>query len=152
MLQTCFFVGHHTAPESIQPQLEMAVERHITQYHVAEFIVGRYGNFDRMAAHAVIEAKKRYPTVTLTLLLPYYPFGCAEETPADFERTFYPPGLELVPKHAAIPRANQYMIKHCNYLIAYHCGPVGNTGKLMDIAKKLENKGLIHIENLAQTI
>ena len=50
----CFFAGHSDAPESVYPALAEAVERHITGYGVAEFRVGNYGGFDRMAARAVL--------------------------------------------------------------------------------------------------
>lgn len=72
--KTCFFIGHRNAPETLRPLLYAAVERHITEYGVREFVVGHYGNFDAMALGAVRKAKERHPKVTLTLLLPYYPF------------------------------------------------------------------------------
>ena len=37
--------------------------------------MGNYGHFDTFAAHAVREAKKHYPEVMLTLLIPYYPYN-----------------------------------------------------------------------------
>lgn len=55
--KTCFFIGHRDTPESIQPQLDAAVERHIVEYGVTDFVVGHYGAFDRMAARAVRESK-----------------------------------------------------------------------------------------------
>ena len=58
-MKTCFFIGHRDAPEEIKLALAAAVERHITEYGVTEFIVGNYGGFDYMAAKSVIAAKKR---------------------------------------------------------------------------------------------
>ncbi len=46
----CFFIGHRDTSDSVYPTLLRAVEDHITQYGVTEFIVGHYGNFDFMAA------------------------------------------------------------------------------------------------------
>lgn len=54
----CFLIGHHDAPESIYPALQREIERHITELGVTEFIVGHYGNFDRMAARALVAAKQ----------------------------------------------------------------------------------------------
>ena len=68
-----FFRGSLGRPESVYPALAEAVERHITGYGVAEFRVGNYGGFDRMAARAVKEAKQRHPGVTLYLVLPLSP-------------------------------------------------------------------------------
>lgn len=50
-----------------------AIEDHIVNYGVTEFIVGNYGAFDRLAAKAVIKAKMCNPKITLSLLLPYHP-------------------------------------------------------------------------------
>lgn len=73
MRKSCFFIGHRDAPSSVLTSLTAAVEQHITNYGVTDFVVGHYGAFDRLAARAVIDAKKRHPKVTLTLLLPYHP-------------------------------------------------------------------------------
>lgn len=63
----CFFIGHREAPETLMGELTAEVERHITEYSVTEFVVGRYGRFDALAAKCVKAAKKRHPEVTLTL-------------------------------------------------------------------------------------
>lgn len=129
-------------------QLVAEVERHITDYGVQNFIVGGYGGFDRLAARVVKEAKDRHPGVTLTLLLPYHPAERPVKTPPYFDGTFYPPGMEAVPRRLAIVRANRYMVNSSNYLIAYVRCP-GNARKLLEHAQAREKKGLIHIENLA---
>ena len=54
-MKSCFFIGHREASEEIFPELAEAVERHIVDYGVTEFIVGNYGGFDRMAARAVMQ-------------------------------------------------------------------------------------------------
>ena len=144
-MKTCFFIGHRDAPESIYERLLSVVERHISEYGVTDFVVGRYGNFDRLAARAVMEAKRHHADVTLTLLMPYYRAD-ADPLPDGFDGTLFPDGLETVPKRAAILRANQYMIHHCDYLIAYDAGRIGNTRKLVAVARKIEH---LHIENIA---
>lgn len=63
--KSCFFIGHREASEEIYPVLYAAVEQHIVEYGVTEFIVGHYGGFDRLAASAVKEAKRFYPEVKL---------------------------------------------------------------------------------------
>ena len=150
--KTCFFIGHRDAPENVRPLLAEAVERHIAQYGVTEFIVGHYGRFDTMATWAVREAKRRHPEVTLSLLIPYYPFWGLTEQAKGYDATFYPPGLESVPKPYAIVRANEYTIQACGYLICYDRGQIGKTRDYVAFARRRERKGLIHIENLAETI
>lgn len=60
-MASCFFIGHRDAPETLRELLDAAVERHITEYGVTEFVVGHYGRFDYMAASAVQRAKERRP-------------------------------------------------------------------------------------------
>lgn len=145
-MKTCFFIGHRDAPENIYDRLLTAVECHISEYGVMDFVVGRYGNFDRLATHAVMEAKQHHSDVSLTLLMPYYRTD-AEPLPAGFDGSLFPDGLEIVPKRAAIMRANQYMILHCDYLITYNKNRVGNTRKLVAEARK---NGLLYIVNIAE--
>ena len=89
-MSTCFFIGHRETSDSIFPALVQAVERHVTEYGVTEFIVGHYGNFDRLAARAVLKAKEHHPQVTLFLLLPYHPADRPTPAPKGFDGTFYP--------------------------------------------------------------
>ena len=101
-----------------------------------EFIVGHYGGFDRLAASAVKEAKRFYPEVKLTLLLPYHPAERPIPTPNGFDGTFYPPGMEGVPRKVAIVRANRYVVDHVDYLIAYAWHPASNARELVEYARK----------------
>lgn len=145
----CFFIGHRESGDELLPALTEAVERHITEYGITSFMVGRYGNFDKLAARVVIDAKKRHPEVTLTLLLPYHPFDRPIPVPVGFDGTFYPPGMETVPKRAAIIKANYYMADHSSHLIAYAWHPASNARDLVEYAQTREKKGKIHVENLA---
>ncbi len=135
-MKTCFFIGHRDAPESVLPALRAAVERHITEYGVTVFVVGHYGNFDRLAAAAVIAAKAVHPQITLTLLLPYHPAEQPIDIPRGFDDSCYPTGMESVPRHAAIPRANRFAVEHADYLIAYARYTASNTGRIIAYAQK----------------
>ena len=88
-----FFIGHCETSEEICPALYASVEQHILEYGGTEFIVGHYGGFDRLAASAVKEAKRFYPEVKLTLMLPYHPAERPIPTPDGFDSTFYPTGV-----------------------------------------------------------
>ena len=143
--KTCFFIGHREASEEIYPALYAAVEQHILEYGVTEFIVGHYGGFDRLATSAVKEAKHFYPEVKLTLLLPYHPAERSISTLDGFDGTFYPPGMESVPRKAAIIRANRYVVDHVDYLIAYVWHPASNARELAEYAESREKKGSLII-------
>lgn len=145
MSGSCFFIGHREADSRIWNSLVDAVHRHITEYGVTNFTVGRYGGFDALASKAVLAAKEDYPEVRLTLLLPYHPFDRPFKLPDGFDGSFYPPGLETVPHRAAIVRANRYMVDHCDYLIAYAWHPASNARDLLDYARTRERRGLIHV-------
>ena len=147
-MPTCFFIGHREAPDNLLPQLSAEVERHITELGTTDFVVGGYGRFDSLAARTVKAAKREHPEIILTLLLPYHPFDRPTPTPAGYDGTFYPPGMETVPKRAAIVRANRYMVDHCDYLIAYAWHPASNARELVEYARRRERKGLIQITEL----
>ncbi len=132
---SCFFIGHREATSGILPALQAAVETHIQAYGVTEFIVGGYGGFDRLAAKTVIDLKRRYSGITLSLLIPYHPAEHPIETPPGFDNTFYPPGMEKVPRRAAIVRANRYTAEHVDYLIAYAWHPASNARDLVEYAQ-----------------
>ena len=129
--KTCFFIGHREAPESIYPELAQTVEQLIGQ-GVADFYVGNYGNFDRLAARVVIAAKQQRPEVRLTMLLPYHPAEREVVLPPGFDGSLYPPGMENVPRRFAIPRANCWMVEHCTHLVAYVTHPASNAGKVVE--------------------
>lgn len=148
-MKSCFFIGHRSVSSEIRAKLEAAVERHIREYDVTEFIVGHYGDFDRMAQSVLKRAKEHYPQIQLLLLIPYHPNEHYIEVPEGFS-SYYPAGMETVPRQFAIPRANRIIIGSVDYLICYDAGRIGNTRELVEYARHRERKGLIHIENLAE--
>ncbi len=146
-MSICFFIGHRDTPADVYSQIVAEVERPIL-CGVTEFVVGHYGAFDRMAARAVREAKRQYPEIRL-ILLPYYETSTSKYG-TDFDGIIFPEGQETIPKRAAIIRANQYMIDHCDFLIMYarHIG--SNTREFMDYAqRKFQRTGKPEIINLA---
>ena len=144
-MKRCFFIGHRETGEEVLPLLRQEVERHIIEYRVEEFVVGNYGGFDRMAAKAVAEAKERYPHITLSLLLPYHPAERKVALPAPFDDSFYPEGLETVPRRFAIVQANRRMIGCSDYLIAYVWHPASNAQKILAYAQRQAQRGEITV-------
>ncbi len=149
-MKSCFFIGHRETSSELLPILTQVVEKHISEYGVTEFVVGGYGNFDRLAAKAVISLKQQYPKITLSLLLPYHPAERPIETPPGFDNTYYPPGMENVPRKFAIVRANRHMVDHVDYLIAYAWHPASNARDMVDYAKKRELRHLMSVTVLPQ--
>ena len=145
----CFFIGHRETPNDVLPILQDCVNKHIEDYGVTEFIVGRYGAFDRLAASAVITAKQLHPEITLSLLTPYHPAERPIKKPEGFDNICYPRGMESVPRKLAIVRANRYMVDHVEFLIAYAWHPASNARELAVYAEKKMEKGFIKVTNLA---
>lgn len=115
-MKTCYFTGGALLP-SEYPKLEALVERYITQCGVRTFVVGRSGSCDRMAASAVIAAKKRYPEVKLILLLPTHPADRQWKLPEGFDGSFYP-GSDARPVHRLSKKeVREYMAQRCEYLV-----------------------------------
>ena len=136
-------MGNRHTPSSITDQLTEAVKRHITEYGVTTFTVGRYGNFDSLVTGVLRDLKKQYTNIKLYLLAPYEKKK-KTDVPIDFDGTFFPEGLEKVPLRYAIVQANKYMVQHSNYLITY-CHHVGNTRNIVEYAQRREKKGLIKV-------
>ena len=65
MMSTCFFIGSHTASNTMAPLLDETIERHIVEYGVTEFVVGQHGRFDQLAVEALRREKRGLIQVTL---------------------------------------------------------------------------------------
>ncbi len=146
-MKTCFMFGHATASYDALPRIEAAAERHYWEYGIRTFMVGSRGAFDQMAATAIKELKKKYPDISLQLLLAYHP----AERPFDlwdgFDSSYYPP-LKGVPRKFAIVKANQYMIQCADSIICYVNG-IGNCRNFLEYAQRRTD---IPIENVAAPV
>ena len=146
--KSCFFIGHRKATDDLRPALTAEIERHIAECGVTTFIVGGYGGFDRLVSSVLVEMKQLYPGITLLRLIPYHPTECPVEMPEGFDSTYYPPGMETVPRKFAIVKANQYVVDHVDYLISYVWHPASNARNLIEYAASKEKQGKLLITNL----
>jgi len=134
-MSRCFFIGHRETDEQIVPILTEVIERHI-QMGVTQFVVGRYGGFDRLVKRVLLSLKPTYPHIQIVLLLPYHPATYSIEVSDGFDDIFYPPNMNRVPHKAAVVCANQYMVDHVDYVIAYAWHPASNARELLEYAIK----------------
>ena len=79
------------------------------------FLLGGYGGFDYLAAHAVHELKQQHPEIHSTLVIPYLNREYSIEL---YDDTTYPP-LEDVPMKFAISRRNEWMVDQADVVVAY---------------------------------
>ena len=149
-MKSCFFVGHREAERELLPLITEAARHVIQENQAVTFYTGRYGHFDHLAGEAVIQLKKEYPDLRLFMVLPYHPAEQSIETPAGYDGTFYPNGMETALRRYAIPSLNRKMIEMCDYLIAYVTHPASNSGKFLEYARRREKKGLIRTVNLGE--
>ena len=102
-----------------------------------------------MAGLAVKQIKEQHPQISLRLLLPYHPAERPIDPPDGYDGTYYPEGMEKVPKRYAIVRANKLMIDASDWLVAYVCHGASNTRKLLDYAQRRKRNGDLYIINIA---
>lgn len=81
-------------------------------------------------------------------MIPYHPAERGIEVHPGFDGTFYPEGMENVPRKVAIVRANQYMIRNADTVICY-VKHFGNTRALLEQAQKRSD---LYVQNLADEI
>lgn len=141
-MKTCFFIGHHDAPSTLQQRLNQVVENLVRYEDVTTFLVDHRGNFDEMATKAVQEAIKFRPELYAYSLIAYHPFEQNVTIPDFFESTYYPEGLEDVPKRFAITKANQIALMESDIMVAYVKREGSAIAKLLGTAKRLEKKGV----------
>ena len=148
-MKSCYFIGHREADERLLPMLTAAIDRMITEEQVSLFYIGGYGGFDRIAATAVKRMKLQHPEITLMLVLPYHPAERPIETPYGFDGTYYPEGLEKVPRRYAIVRANEIMVKQSDWLISYVRHGASNSRRILEYAQK-QGTACININDLLE--
>lgn len=140
-MKSCFFIGHREADERLLPELCKCVERLICEEEVSFFYVGVYGGFDRLDATDVKKMKEQYPAISLMLVLPCHPAERSVELSPGFDGSYYPEGMERVPRRYAIIRANQRMVDSCDWLVCYVRHGASNSRKLLEYAEKKREEG-----------
>ena len=150
IMKSCFFIGHREVDEQLLPVLQSVIQQLIEEEGVTEFYVGGYGGFDRIAGAAVKQLKAEYPHISLRIMIPYHPAKRPVEAPNGYDGTYYPNGLEGVPKRFRIARANRIMIDTSDWLIAYVWHGASNSRKLLEYAERREKKGLLQVQNIAE--
>ncbi len=96
------------------------------------FYLGGYGEFDRMAASVVREAKLRCPHIRAVLVLSY-----PDRVPDcdGYDYTLYPP-LENVPRRYAILRRNEWMVRESDVVAAYVRVGFGGAAAMLEYAAR----------------
>ena len=153
MKRVCTFAGHRDIriTEKLTSALKEHIEILITKENVNEFLVGNYGDFDRIASQAVSELRKVYPHIKLHLVIPYITSVITEYKDQFYEKydSIVMADIPLsTPKNLCIIKSNQYMVDTSDFIICY-VKHIGNAKNLLDYAQKRKKEGA-HIENVAE--
>lgn len=137
------FCGHSELPPSetshIKRRLTQVVEELISK-GANEFLLGGYGEFDKLCAAIVKELKGTYPHIKSILIIPYIDRTFDQQL---YDCSEYPP-LENVPKRFAISKRNEYMVDIADVLVCYITHTFGGAYKTLIYAKR-KKKQIIDI-------
>ena len=139
---TVSFCGHRKIEydEKLLSNLEMCV-LDLVQKGATMFYIGGYGEFDRLAARAVYNIKKKeYPDIKSIFVTPYLN---RDYDIFLYDEIVYPP-LERVPLRYAIVKRNQGMVKNSDMLFAYIRHERGGAFEMLKYAKR-NKKPIIRI-------
>lgn len=147
---TCIFCGHshlYGQTELIKGKCFTAVEELIISGIADCFLIGNYGDFDHIAASVCLTLKRKYPQISVNLVLPYY---CPHLDEYDKERyarfdSVITPELVETPHRYRIIKANEYMVDQADTVIAY-VKYDGGAAKTLEYAKK-HKKQIINLAN-----
>lgn len=147
MNNTCCFFGHRNIFEPVNDIVYEKICDLIENKNVTTFIVGDYGDFDKICTSMVRKAKQTHKNIKLILVRPY--FSNELNTNKDFYRDLYddiiiPEELADVHYKQAIGKRNQWMIENSQYAIFFVKRQYGGAYNALKYAQKL-NKDFFNL-------
>lgn len=148
-MRVCAFCGHskiYSPYEDIKAATQQIVSGLIQDGYDC-FLVGNYGQFDRLAASVCLILKREYPSIGVNLVVPYYQpqlDSYEKEYHARFDDVIVP-ALESTPYQCRIVRANEYMVDRADTIVAYVNASIGGAAKTLAYAER-KKKRIIHVE------
>ena len=79
----------------------------------------------------------------------YHPAERPVEIPYGFDGTYYPEGLENIPRRFAIVKANKIMVDSVDWLVAYVRHGASNSHKILEYAQR-QGLPYININDLVE--
>ncbi|MBE6679754.1 MAG: DUF1273 family protein [Ruminococcaceae bacterium] len=135
----CCFAGHKdTSCGSIKQKLQDTLIKLIENENVQYFWIGNYGAFDKCAATVIKSLKKEYPDIKSELIIPYLTKDIINN--GDYYKNYdsiliaeIPPNT---PQKFRISKANEYMVKKCDYIVCYVDHTYGGAYQTLKSAQK----------------
>ena len=153
----CAFSGHRVIPEeAVEPLRRLLREKiaSLTAEGVCGFLCGGAMGFDTLAAEMVLEARSRFPEVTLTLALPCpeqadrWPYRARQHYEAIRDAADEVVYVSESYTRFCMMQRNRYLVDHASVLVCYLTGTSGGTAGTVKYALQ---KG-VAVENLAMEI
>lgn len=142
-MKTVTFCGHRELASGVIEELATALYNEIEKLIKSgadTFLLGGYGQFDRLCAETVKKLKDKYPHITSTLVIPYIDRDYDRDL---YDNSEYPP-IENTPKRFAISARNKYMVEKSDAVISYVVFPWGGAYDTLSLAKR-KKKFLINL-------
>ena len=153
MIKSCCFSGHRNLPcektSEIRKRLLEKIKE-LAENGCTEFVSGGAVGFDLMAAEAVLEIKREYPRISLVMALP-----CRDQhiKMRQRDKNKYQRILESADEVIYLCESyvtgcmhlrNKYMVKRCDFCVAYLENRSSGTGYTVECAKAL-GKGILNL-------
>lgn len=139
-VRRCCFAGHSKLYGGrVSEQLYETIRLLIAEQDVKDFLVGNYGAFDSCAASAVRNLKRKFPQVTLSLVIPYLTKEI-DEYRENYYKNYDSIVIANIPegtsRNLKIIKTNEYMVNASEFIICYVNYSRGEAAKTMDYAKR----------------
>ena len=138
------FCGHGDIPTEESDVLKEKLRKTVIELiegGAREFLLGGYGDFDKMCAKTVYQLKDEYPHIKSVLVIPYLD---REYNMSLYDISEYPP--INTPRRFAILKRNEYMVEQADAVVAWVRYSFGGARKTYEYAKRKKKK----IINLAE--
>lgn len=149
-MPVCTFAGHSDTIDSkeLRNKLYTICKNSIELHHITEFMVGNYGNFDRIASGVINLLKKEYPNIILSLVIPYLTSKINNNKNwyySNYDDIIIADIPHNTPIKYYIIESNRYMVNKSDVIICSINHKWGGAFKTYDYARK-NNKIIYNIQ------
>ena len=137
------FCGHSHVSDSseVAARLKKCINDLIEE-GATEFYCGGYGEFDSLAAHAVLDAKATHPEIKSYLIIPYLNREYNKEL---YDGSIYPPIEDALPRFA-ISKRNEWMVEQADVVISGVDHDWGGAATTLKYAKRKKKRIISVVE------
>ena len=135
MKRACFS-GHskHEYNKMTREALKQTIDL-LIKLGVTEFMVGNYGNFDRLCASVLKEMKKEFPQMKILLTVPYVTESVKKKAD-EFDEVVIPELPMSTPRNLKIIKCNEHMVDVSDALVSYVKYDWGGAARTLDYAQR----------------